>query len=41
MAAVLAGVPELDLTVELITQRFTEASRAVLLSWYPQTKLGW
>ncbi|WP_375481346.1 spore photoproduct lyase family protein [uncultured Jatrophihabitans sp.] len=39
VAATLDGVPQLDLTVELITHRFTEASRAVLLQWYPQTKL--
>ena len=38
-AAALADVPDLDLTVELITHRFTEASRAVLLSWYPGTRL--
>ncbi len=28
-----------DLTVEVITHRFTPGSRDVLLSWYPQTKL--
>jgi spore photoproduct lyase len=39
IAAAVALVPAVDLTVELITHRFTEASRAVLLSWYPQTKL--
>ena len=38
-AAALAPVADVDLTVELITHRFTEASRATLLSWYPQTKL--
>ncbi|WP_299057091.1 spore photoproduct lyase family protein [uncultured Nocardioides sp.] len=38
-AAALAGVPGVDLTVELITHRFTEASRKVLLSWYPGTRL--
>jgi spore photoproduct lyase len=32
----LAGA---DLTVELITHRFTPGSRDVLLSWYPNTKL--
>jgi len=31
--------PGLDLTVELITHRFTPGSREVLLSWYPRTKL--
>jgi spore photoproduct lyase len=39
IAETLAPVPDVDLTVELITHRFTEASRAVLLSWYPGTKL--
>ncbi len=39
IAAAVESVPDVDLTVELITHRFTEASRAVLLSWYPQTKL--
>ena len=28
-----------DLTVEVITHRFTPGSRDVLLSWYPRTKL--
>ena len=35
----LSGIPDVDLTVEVITHRFTEASKAVLLSWYPATKL--
>jgi spore photoproduct lyase len=39
VADALADVPDVDLTVELITHRFTEASRAVLLSWYPRTRL--
>lgn len=39
-AAALASVPELDLTVELITHRFTAGSRDVLLSWYPRTKVA-
>ena len=39
IATAVAPVPDVDLTVELITHRFTEASRAVLLSWYPGTKL--
>ena len=38
-AAALAGVPDVDLTVELITHRFTAGSRDVLLSWYPRTKV--
>ncbi|SHH00098.1 spore photoproduct lyase [Jatrophihabitans endophyticus] len=38
-AAALAGIPAPDLTVELITHRFTDASRAVLLGWYPRTRL--
>ena len=39
VAAALDGVPDLDLTAEIITHRFTPASKDVLLSWYPQTKL--
>jgi spore photoproduct lyase len=39
VAGAVSGVPGCDLTVELITHRFTEASKAVLLNWYPQTKL--
>ena len=35
----VAGVPDLDLTSEIITHRFTPASKEVLLGWYPQTKL--
>ena len=35
----LADAPDLDLTAELITHRFTEKSRAVLQGWYPGTKL--
>ena len=38
-AAALAGVPDLDLTAELITHRFTPSSKLVLLDWYPKTKL--
>jgi len=34
-AAALAGTQSLDLTVELITHRFTPGSKAVLESWYP------
>ncbi|GAA2054239.1 spore photoproduct lyase family protein [Williamsia deligens] len=35
----VSDVPDLDLTVEIITHRFTESSKDVLLSWYPATKL--
>lgn len=38
-AAQLAGAPALDLTVELITHRFTAGSKAVLDSWYPGSAL--
>ena len=38
-AAELADVPEVDLTVECITHRFTPNSKQVLESWYPRTKL--
>ncbi len=38
-AAALAGVPGLDLTIELITHRFTTGSKAVLESWYPGSAL--
>ena len=38
-AAGLADVPDLDLTVEAITHRFTPSSKDVLLGWYPNTKL--
>jgi len=39
VAAAVADVPDLDLTVECITHRFTETSKDVLLGWYPRTKL--
>lgn len=39
VAAAVADVPNLDLTVECITHRFTEKSKDVLLGWYPNTKL--
>src|SRR4051812_5430274 len=39
VAAALAEVPDLDLTAEVITHRFTPASKEVLLGWYPQTRL--
>ena len=38
-AAALDGVPDLDLTVELITHRFTPGSAKVLRSWYPGSDL--
>ncbi|WP_376099334.1 spore photoproduct lyase family protein [Roseomonas sp. CCTCC AB2023176] len=38
-AAALDGVPEPDLTVELITHRFTEGSKKVLDGWYPGSAL--
>lgn len=38
-AEALDGVPDPDLTVELITHRFTDASRTVLQDWYPGSKL--
>ncbi|MGU3292709.1 spore photoproduct lyase family protein [Williamsia sp. M5A3_1d] len=39
VAEALKTVPDLDLTVEIITHRFTASSKDVLLSWYPATKL--
>lgn len=38
-AVQLGDVPELDLTVELITHRFTAGSKAMLDSWYPGSAL--
>ena len=38
-AAALAGIPDLDLTVELITHRFNAGSKAVLDGWYPGSTL--
>ena len=35
----LADIEDYDLTVELITHRFTPGSKDVLTSWYPATKL--
>lgn len=35
----LADIPDLDLTAEIITHRFTPTSKDVLLGWYPNTKL--
>ena len=37
--APVAAVRDVDLTVEVITHRFTPGSRDVLTSWYPRTKL--
>ena len=39
VAAATTDVPDLDLTVEVITHRFTPGSKDVLLDWYPKTKL--
>jgi spore photoproduct lyase len=39
VAAALEGTTGIDLTVELITHRFTEGSKAVLDSWYPGSAL--
>ena len=39
IAAALDGVPNLDLTAELITHRFTPKSKGVLQAWYPGSKL--
>ena len=39
VAAATGDVPNLDLTVEIITHRFTPGSKDVLLEWYPRTKL--
>lgn len=38
-ATALTGARDLDLTVELITHRFTERSKAVLDDWYPGSAL--
>ena len=39
VAVALDGVPNLDLTAELITHRFTPKSKGVLEDWYPGSKL--
>ncbi len=39
VAAALDGVPNPDLTVELITHRFSAGSKAVLDGWYPGSSL--
>ncbi len=38
-ASELAAVPDLDLTAELITHRFTPKSKAILDTWYPGSPL--
>jgi spore photoproduct lyase len=38
-ATALEGAPDPDLTVELITHRFTEGSQKVLQGWYPGSAL--
>ena len=38
-AALLTDIDRLDLTVELITHRYTPGSKAVLESWYPGSRL--
>ncbi len=38
-ALAVTDVPDLDLTAEIITHRFTPASKDVLLQWYPRTRL--
>ena len=39
VAEALRSMPDHDLTVELITHRFTAGSKAVLTSWYPGSSL--
>jgi spore photoproduct lyase len=39
VALATADVPDLDLTTELITHRFTPRSKEVLMGWYPRTQL--
>ncbi|KQU35243.1 radical SAM protein [Methylobacterium sp. Leaf94] len=39
VAAALSGVKGIDLTVELITHRFTPGSKSVLQRWYPGSDL--
>ncbi|MET0475084.1 MAG: spore photoproduct lyase family protein [Mycobacterium sp.] len=39
VADAVADLPDVDLTVECITHRFTEKSKDVLTGWYPNTKL--
>jgi spore photoproduct lyase len=39
VGSALAGVSSVDLTVEMITHRFTQKSKRVLLDWYPNTRV--
>ena len=39
VATALDGVPNVDVTAELITHRFTPKSKGVLEEWYPGSKL--
>ena len=39
VAATLRDLPNVDLSVELITHRFTPGSKDVLTTWYPASKL--
>jgi spore photoproduct lyase len=39
IAVALGDLPAIDLTIELITHRFTSGSKAVLDSWYPGSAL--
>ncbi|MHA7246962.1 spore photoproduct lyase family protein [Arthrobacter tecti] len=39
VSAAVEGIDDLDLTAEIITHRFTPASKEVLLGWYPRTRL--
>jgi spore photoproduct lyase len=39
VARAVDGLPDLDLTVEAITHRFTDSSKEVLKGWYPRTRL--
>ncbi len=38
-AKAVEGVPNLDMTAELITHRFTPGSKEVLVGWYPKSTL--
>jgi spore photoproduct lyase len=39
VATALTDLPNVDLTIELITHRFSDGSRTVLKSWYPGSDL--
>jgi DNA repair photolyase len=41
VAIALSDVPDVDLTVECITHRFTAGSKDVLLGWYPRIMRRW